>query len=701
MGAPLAAPSSDGGSEKHYCPVLVVRNRTRQALEMKRIRALSNKVKSECELPMVLFAHMRTLKRTKQLSCDERAYLRTLPDNEFDKAPPFVFLYPGAWLLITANVNVKCGLAQGTRGQQVGWPEFPNGTTFSTVTVNGIRVRKPSQDPVCVLFFVTSAHMRHIPEGQPQGLPSNVVALPMWRHKKCRVNLSQFHGATRKSVSIQMTQIPLRPANVITSYTAQSASFERLVIFETSPRELYTQISRCSRGIDSISFALPLGTKFKPSKRENTLKEIERLETLHRLTEHEHFQEMQHSIPGIDSMEIEGADTSVRSAQKAQCAGSAVSRSRLGKKDSDNESDENEDLTDDSYSDSEEATNSVSESDNEDESKSESNSENESGEDIEKKIPHTPKYLPKPIVNMGNTCFFSSVIQMLASSNILVHSLKPGQMSPHWLDRLFTFLMNFRKSGLQISKNDITDVYTTLPRPFSCNTQEDASDFLLHILTKCEEQAEQRRRTMLPLGYSSSITTCSTCNCISERTEPFNIMTLSLPTQLRTEPIISLEVLLLNETNETLNDPENFFDCENCRPQKQPATREVQITLYPVYLFISLSRFSYDSTRLQTQKKLTRVSTPQNMHLGPYSYELLAVIFHIGESPNEGHYFSLIRDDSGSFENHMAPQWFFANDDVIKIATERDLTDFETDSLENEAKEAVTPYILLYRQRRP
>jgi len=66
---------------------------------------------------------------------------------------------------------------------------------------------------------------------------------------------AQARIAPRKSVMVEMEQVPLRPANVVTSYVIQGSQFDRQIIFETSPTEFYTQMSRSKTGLDGISIA--------------------------------------------------------------------------------------------------------------------------------------------------------------------------------------------------------------------------------------------------------------------------------------------------------------------------------------------------------------------------------------------------------------------------------------------------------------
>ena len=52
-----------------------------------------------------------------------------------------------------------------------------------------------------------------------------------------RVTRSVAAQVAAQSFMVEMEQVPLRPANVVTSYVIQGSQFDRQIIFETSPTE--------------------------------------------------------------------------------------------------------------------------------------------------------------------------------------------------------------------------------------------------------------------------------------------------------------------------------------------------------------------------------------------------------------------------------------------------------------------------------
>jgi hypothetical protein len=126
--------------EAHYCSTIVTSNATRQILYEAHMATLSDTFNQQGkERPIIHIAQISTYsnqaKRRKHvapLQQIERTYLDTLPDSHFDRMPIAFFLYRGANVLITQNIGVPYGLANGTRGIVLAW-QFPTGTTFRAI----------------------------------------------------------------------------------------------------------------------------------------------------------------------------------------------------------------------------------------------------------------------------------------------------------------------------------------------------------------------------------------------------------------------------------------------------------------------------------------------------------------------------------------------------------------------------------------
>jgi hypothetical protein len=262
-------PDTDDDDLDDYTPALVCYNKTRSRLEDMKLLAYSLSCEKFEDLPIIVTAKINAKKKNKPLNDDERAYINALPDNLTAKAPSALALYKGAVMLINNNINTDCSLAQGSRCRVVGWSFAPD-VKFQEGVYHGSRVRFPMAavsalgraQPECV-YVQTMSKMRAIPMGQPAGLPPNTVCLPMFS-LSTKVKLTGIPLNDRGSVSVNIRQLPLRPANAITTYACIGCEFNRYFICETNKREFYTQISRGRNGLDSVVLATELKRDFKP-----------------------------------------------------------------------------------------------------------------------------------------------------------------------------------------------------------------------------------------------------------------------------------------------------------------------------------------------------------------------------------------------------------------------------------------------------
>ena len=285
FGASLVLDEESKHAEALYCPVIVLTNKRRQQLKVEKIRTVSQEAVDDSELPILINARFKLKKGEDRLSGEEKAFILSLPDSETNKADTALIVFPGAWMILTDNLNVKAGLAQGGRCQLLGWPQFARTNTFTVTFWHQIRVRVPSELPVCVYALLTSTSLKYRLQGQPIGLPANVVVLAIHQHKSVKVDLSAMKMNSRKSVTVQIHQLPIRNADALTTYAVQSNQFSQFIIGETNAAQFYTQFSRGKRGLSSISLQTKLEPNFNTSFDDAKKAELARLLRRHEETE--------------------------------------------------------------------------------------------------------------------------------------------------------------------------------------------------------------------------------------------------------------------------------------------------------------------------------------------------------------------------------------------------------------------------------
>jgi len=335
-----------------------------------------------------------------------------------------------------------------------------------------------------------------------------------------------------------------------------------------------------------------------------------------------------------------------------------------------------------------------------------------SKEQNRKKLPRGARGL----ANLGNTCFFNSVVQCLNSNEQLVKLMvganhdkasKLGEV-PEFsatktlasqLQKLFQSLHSgvqesFRPKAMlaAISGTPGGDMYGT-------GRQQDAHELLIFLLDKLDEEYKEGFPSLLLQGRLSSTVTCLACRNPSTKDEEFWSLELDLKSHKSATPRISHSSHSTHDhtdssSHETV-DPDRKFDltdllgsqgftrkehlqgdnryyCEKCK-EKQKATKQFTIGSPPGTLILHLKRFSYDKYGNEGKKLQNDVAFPKELDLKdldlmtPESralqtgYYLRAVVVHKGLSLGRGHYIAYARyKDTG--------KWFCYNDsDVTQV----------------------------------
>ena len=134
-------------------------------------------------------------------------------------------------------------------------------------------------------FKVTSYKLVNIPPGQPLNLSPNTICIPRVNHTvnkpiplpNCDVQSS------RSSVGIQIDQIPVRTADILTHCNVQGSQYDQYLIWDLHATSFYQTFSRGKKRLSSIKFRSQITRQFadKVIARTSINDEIKRLEPLH------------------------------------------------------------------------------------------------------------------------------------------------------------------------------------------------------------------------------------------------------------------------------------------------------------------------------------------------------------------------------------------------------------------------------------
>ncbi|KIJ22215.1 hypothetical protein PAXINDRAFT_64269 [Paxillus involutus ATCC 200175] len=185
-------------------------------------------------------------------------------------------------------------------------------------------------------------------------------------------------------------------------------------------------------------------------------------------------------------------------------------------------------------------------------------------------------------------------------------------------------------------------------------------------------------------GILTSETRCLTCENVSSRDESF--LDLSIDIEQNSSVTACLRQF---SASEMLCQKEKFF-CDGCC-DLQEAERRMKIKRLPNVLALHLKRFKYQED-VQKYIKLTyRVAFPFELRLfntvddintPDRLYELFAIVVHIGNGPNHGHYVSIIK---------TMGNWLVFDDETVDSIKEADIPKYFGESNPGSA------YVLYYQ----
>tara|TARA_B110000977_G_scaffold200417_1_gene290867 strand:- start:8242 stop:9219 length:978 start_codon:yes stop_codon:yes gene_type:complete len=246
---------------------------------------------------------------------------------------------------------------------------------------------------------------------------------------------------------------------------------------------------------------------------------------------------------------------------------------------------------------------------------------------------------------------------------------------------------------------------------------QDAHEFFNYTLNECceileREEKEKRERNGSDSNGStsdtSSITTwihsifrgqltnetqCLWCENVTNRDEAFLDLSLDI------EQNASVSSCLRQFSGNELLANDDKFQCDKCGGLQEAHKRMVLKSSPPV-LALHLKRFKYNEQIGRHSKLFHRVVFPPELRLDTLSefanlrdqdasYDLFAIVVHVGSGPNHGHYISLVKSHG---------RWLTYDDDDVSLAEEDDLLRLYGNTKENTGG-SEQGYILFYQRR--
>lgn len=288
--------------------------------------------------------------------------------------------------------------------------------------------------------------------------------------------------------------------------------------------------------------------------------------------------------------------------------------------------------------------------------------------------------------NLGNTCFFNSVLQCITyTAPLASHFLGPKAHNSSnctkdkqncWLCLLSQhyhqiFVISKAKT---MSPIDILRCLRGVWKKFRLGSQEDAHEFLRIFLDNVQK-ADKLLINGVFAGVLKNQVQCLDCKAISEKSDPF--LDLSLEVQKSESIQKSLEIFFQKESL-TGN---NKYRCGKCKKLVN-ALKGFSLEEGPMILTIHLKRFNNSLMKINKFVRFSEKLDLSNFVLEKKKliYELFAVVVHQGSQMWSGHYYSYVKNS-----NNL---WYIMNDESVRLS-----------NLERVLKE--NAYILFYSRKEP
>lgn len=289
---------------------------------------------------------------------------------------------------------------------------------------------------------------------------------------------------------------------------------------------------------------------------------------------------------------------------------------------------------------------------------------------------------PRGLRNLGNSCYYNSMLQALFHTRYFVHSVlgfSGGGSALGIYKKLFRKMLKRGKKPF-----DPTIGYKLFPSEWRHRSQQqDVTEALNYVLEILDVTRGLWKRVFA--GMVLRRIRCLHCESLSDNREvamDFTFPLAGLPSiQEMFDDYCKIETL----------SKENRYFCSKCNAYRKAHMWNV-ITSPPSHLIVILSRqiwLDESSEGRHTggaSKQLEHVKIDVTLSICQFDYTLYGAIIHSGESTTSGHYYFVGRD------SEVNSRWHVCDDSQVLPATSSTINDISQDRTNSHV-----PYVLFYR----
>ncbi|CAL1152506.1 unnamed protein product, partial [Cladocopium goreaui] len=305
----------------------------------------------------------------------------------------------------------------------------------------------------------------------------------------------------------------------------------------------------------------------------------------------------------------------------------------------------------------------------------------------------SPGRVGRGLQNLGNTCFFNSVLQVLVYTGPLQRFLLSKQHTAECkrkrgstvctlclLQAHALKVFNSSKAPMKPAKRLLEHI-PQIASSYKAGRQEDAHECLIHFLDSCHKsllKPAAQQPVPMPVQQTTSIcqlfggslrsqVLCLKCKHPSNTFDPF------MDISLEVKNASTLEKALDAFTKSEQLSGANKYQCKKCQ-QKVDATKMFSIHTAPPVLSFQLKRF--DFLHGCSGKLNKKVQFPVSLNIAPYTshkdreakYNLYGLVVHCGSSAKSGHYITYAKHNG---------VWHCFNDQDVRQVTEQQVLQAE------------------------